>query len=264
MVDAGTIAAQPILPPVTNVDADGPFTTASILTTGPGGNSGVFYPTELGKDGLRHPIFVWGCGGGSQPSSYADHMKRIASHGFVAIAVVSNIGDDGDVLKANLDWLLAENERSGSIFQGKLDPSRIAAGGHSIGSVNTFLFASDPRVLTTLYVAGGSLDDVNDPNAPTTGMGGKALTRPAAFISAETDIFGNVEKLEADYAAATAPVYFTKITGADHVSAARDGLPVIVAWLRWQLGGESERREMFLDPAGELRTGKYQSKVKNW
>jgi len=249
--DAG--AAAPGLPPVTRVDGDGPFATSQDLASGPRGDSGLFYPTELGRDGLKHPIFVWGCGGGSDPSAYAEHMNRVASHGFVAIAAVSMIGDDDGVLSANLDWLLAENERPDSMLFGKLDPTKVAAGGHSIGSVNAFLFADDPRLTTTLHVAGSSLDDVHDPFATTTGLGGKALVHPTALISAETDVFGNVEKLEADYAAATAPVFLTRIGGADHVSATRDGLPLIVAWLRWQLGGETERSGMFLDPAGDSR-----------
>ena len=151
-------------------------------------------------------------------------MSRIASHGFVAIAAVSMVGDDDDVLSANLDWLLAENARPGSMLFGKLDATKVAAGGHSIGAVNAFLFADDPRLTTTLHV----------------------------------------EKLEADYAAATAPVFLTRITGADHVSATRDGLPMIVAWLRWQLGGETERGAMFLDAAGEFRNAPYVSESKNW
>lgn len=257
-------AAAPRLPPADSVDADGVFATSQDLSTGPRGNSGLFYPTELGKDGLLHPIFVWGCGGGSQPSSYAEHLNRIASHGFVAIATASAIGDDGDVLRANLDWLLAENERPESMFHGKLDAASIGAGGHSIGSVNTFLMADDPRLRTTIHVAGGSLDDVNDPFAPTSGMGGMGLVHPTALICSQSDVFGNVEKTEQDYAATTAPVFFTVITGADHLNAAREGLPAIVAWLRWHLGGETERSSMFLDAVGEFRTGKFVSQSKNW
>lgn len=265
--DAGMDGAPtptPVLPPVDRVDADGPFETRQELSAGPDGSGGLFYPVDLGRDGLRHPIFVWGCGGGSRPASYATHLNRIASHGFVVIAAVSNIGDDANVLRAHMEWLLAENGRAGSAFEGKLDPDRIGAGGHSIGSVNTFLFGPDPRLRTTIHVAGGSLDDVNDPFAATSGRGGKGLVHPAAFICGETDTFNNVEKTEKDFAAAIAPVFFTVMTGSDHINAARDGLPVIVAWLRWQLGDEVDRRDMFLAPDGEFRTGRYVSQSKNW
>lgn len=251
--DAGS--ARP-LPPVSSVDTDGPFKTQQTLTGGPKKASGVFRPVELGKDGLRHPIFLFGCGGSSKPSNYVDHMNRLASHGFVAVAEVSLIDGNGVTLEASLDWIIAENARPDSEFYQKLDTSRIAMGGHSIGSVNTFSVANDPRLLTTIHIAGGSLDNM--------GTDAKKLTHPTAFIYSESDTFGNVEKAEADYKVTTAPVFFTIMSGVDHIAAARQGLPAVVAWLRWHLGGETERRAMFLDPTGEFCRGKFVSRSKNW
>lgn len=251
--DAGS---QRPLPPVSSVESDGPFKTQQTLMGGPKKASGVFRPVELGKDGLRHPIFLFGCGGSSKPSNYVDHMNRIASHGFVAIAEVSLIDGNGVTLKASLDWIVAENARPDSEFYQKLDTSRIAMGGHSIGSVNTFSVANDPRLLTTIHIAGGSLDNM--------GSDAAKLTQPTAFIYSESDSFGNVEKAEADYKVTTAPVFFTIMSGVDHIAAARQGLPAVVAWLRWHLAGETERRAMFLDPKGEFCTGKFVSRNKNW
>jgi hypothetical protein len=90
------------------------------------------------------------------------------------------------------------------------------------------------------------------------------LTHPTAFIYSESDSFGNVEKAEADYKVTTAPVFFTIMSGVDHIAAARQGLPAVVAWLRWHLAGETERRATFLDPKGEFCTGKFVSRSKNW
>jgi hypothetical protein len=207
---------------------------------------------------------VWGCGGTATPSSYTNELKRIASHGFVVIAEVSNIGDNGQPLLAAADWIVAENARQGSELFGMLDTTRLALGGHSIGSVNSFLAGVDKRWTTTVHVAGGSLDNVNDPNAPTTGMGGKNLIHPTAYVCAESDVFGNDEKTQKDYDNTTVPVFFTIIAGADHVGATMAGLPVIIAWLRWQLAGEAEWRSSFLDPQGQFCTGKYMSHSKNW
>jgi hypothetical protein len=262
---SGTTAAAAVqLPSVTSVDMAGPFQTTQNMAGGPRGQSGLFYPSTLGEGGLEHPIFLWGCGGGAQPATYAAQLTRIASHGFVVVAEVSMIGDDGDVLRASLDWIIAENARADGPFFETLDVARIAAGGHSIGSVNAFMMADDPRLTTSVHVAGGSLDDVRDISAPTTGMGGERLTHPAAFICSESDVFGNVEKTERDYEKTRVPVFFTVMSGVDHVAAASEGLSAIVAWLRWQLGGEEQRRPMFLDPMGEFNTGKYVSRAKNW
>jgi hypothetical protein len=255
---------SPRLPPVMSIEADGGFTTTQDLGSGPRGASGLFYPTPLGEGGLLHPILLWGCGGTTQPSTYAMHMNRVASHGFVAISEVSEIGNNGQILLEALDWLLAENERQDSVLYHHLDTTKIAAGGHSIGSANTFFIAADPRLTTTIHIAGGSLDDVNDPFAPTTGMGGKKLVHPAAFICSESDTFGNVEKTEQDYANTSVPVFFTVMSGTEHLGAATEGLAAMVAWLRWQLGGDTDRSRMFLDPMGEFRTGRYVSKIKNW
>jgi hypothetical protein len=255
---------SPRLPPAMSVDAAGGFITTQDLASGPRGASGLFHPTELGEGGLLHPIVLWGCGGTTQPATYAMHMNRLASHGFVAIAEVSEIGNNGEILLEALDWLLSENERPDSVLYQHLDTTKIAAGGHSIGSANTFFIAADPRLTTTVHIAGGSLDDVNDPFAPTTGMGGKKLVHPAAFICSESDTFGNVEKTEQDYANTSVPVFFTVMRGTEHNGAATEGLAATVAWLRWQLGGDIDRSRMFLDPMGEFRTGRYVSQIKNW
>ena len=258
LADAGP--ARPLIA----VDADGPFGTTEDLASGPRRRSGLFRPTELGREGLRHPVLVWGCGGGSTPRSYSDLLRRVASHGFVVIAEVSEIGDNGAPLTAALDWLEAENARPQGLFAGKLDTRMAALGGHSIGSVNAFLVAPSPRWVTSIHVAGGSLDNLRDPRAPTTGKGGKALVHPTALICSERDSFGNVEKTQKDYDQTQAPVYFTIMAGTEHVGAAREGLPVIIAWLRWQLMGETQRRGMFLDAQGVFASGRYKTRTKNW
>lgn len=277
--DADTDAATPTLalqasdagtPPVAEdaplvaVDVDGPFKTTEDFSSGPRGRSGVVRPASLGDGATKFPVFVWGCGGGSNPRSYQMHLRRIASHGIVVIAEVSEIGDNGAPLLAAHDWLKAENDRAQSPFYQKLDLARSALGGHSIGSVNAFVVAPDPRWVTSIHVAGGSLDNPRNVRAPTTGKGGKGLVHPAAFICSESDSFGNVEKTQKDYDQATAPVFFTIMKGTDHVAAAREGLPAMVAWLRWHLVGETARRAQFLEPTGVFRSGKWSSRVKNW
>src|SRR5262249_35920213 len=78
--DASTGAGMGTLPPVMSVDMDGPF--AVTIDVNAGANSWVFRPMELGKGGVKHPIFVWGTGATSVPMQYTDHFTRVASHGF--------------------------------------------------------------------------------------------------------------------------------------------------------------------------------------
>jgi predicted dienelactone hydrolase len=242
---------------------DGPFAVTIDMNSGPSMASWVAHPTQLGQNGLLHPIFTWGCGGGSQPSQYKDHLTRIASHGFVVEAHVST-GAATD-FKAPVDWLISENSRMGSQFYQKLNIMKIAAGGHSEGSISTYAFeATDKRLTTTIHVAGGSFD----------GNGYMSMHTPVALIDGDQDTLA-LTNTETDYMKATVPAFLTVMTGVDHIYAAREGLPVIVAWLRWWLGDETQRKSMFVGPNCDFCNGTYttdppesggmfKSQSKNW
>jgi len=252
------------LPPVTSVFDMGPFMVTIDMNAGPNSGGWVAHPTTLGQNGLKHPIFTWGCGGGSQPSQYQDHLNFIASHGFVVEAHVST--GDGTDSKAAVDWLIAQNSDSTSQYYQKLDITKIAAGGHSEGSITTYAFeATDMRLTTTIHVAGGSFD----------GNGYMDLHTPVCFIDGDQDTLA-LANTQTDYMKATVPAFLTVMTGVDHIYAAREGLPVIVGWLRWHLGGETQRKSMFVGSNCDFCNGMYtttsppqsggafQSQSKNW
>lgn len=237
--------------PDADVDADGPF-QVTVDEMG-GGNTWVFHPTELGKDGLEHPIFVWGTGATSVPSQYMDHFTRMASHGFVIIS--PNTGSVNAMLLGQaLDWILAENDRMGSTYYQKLDPTNVAMGGHSLGSVSTFdREAMETRLKTTIHIAGGSFD----------GAGSSKVKTPTAYICGETDFART--NCETDFAmVGTQRTFFSILTGIDHVGAARAALPGMIAWLRWHLAGEVEREQDFTCPGGSFCQDIWVSENKNW
>ncbi|RFA27190.1 hypothetical protein CAI21_15180 [Alkalilimnicola ehrlichii] len=240
-----------ILPPVERVDADGPFQTTIERNTGPSRSGWVVRPTNLGEHDIQHPVFIWGPGAGTRPSSYEDHLRRIASHGFVVYSEVST--NTGREMTAAIDWLIAEDARSSSPYFQKLDTTRIAAGGHSRGSIASFAIGSDPRLSTTIHVAGGSFD----------GRGSANLHKPAAYICGANDRMAT-SNCRRDYTNTQVPVWFTVMRGSDHMGAARDGLPIIVAWLRWHLAGETERSSMFLDRNCDFCGFGYDTQHKNW
>jgi hypothetical protein len=239
------------LPPVDRIDVNGPFLTTQHRNVGPGGDAWVVHPTNLGANGLNHPVFVWGPGAGTGPSNYDFFLDRLASHGFVVYSEVST--GNGSEIEDAIDWLIAENSRPGSRYYQQLDTSKIAIGGHSRGSLSAFGVADDPRLTTTVHVAGGSFD----------GNGPDNLRKPTIYIAGENDSLatGNMER---DYANTDVPVFFTIIDNVSHTAAARQGMPAIVAWLRWHLGGENFRRDDFLSPFCDFCTGVYDSTSKNW
>jgi hypothetical protein len=254
--DAGGPASSPSakLPPVQSVAVDGPFATTVDPSAGPGRAALVVRPTNLGADGLRHPLFIWGPGGGTQPRNYETLMRRIASHGFVVYSEVSR-GANGSEMVAAITWLINENKRSGSPYYQKLDESKVGVGGHSYGSNSAMSAASDPRVKAFVHAAGSAFRG-----------SGKArnLKQPAAFVCGEDDPTANVTDCRTDYMQTSSPVFFTIMANEDHLSTPRAGLPLMVAWLRWHLGDESERRSMFIGPNCEFCMGVYTSQSKNW
>lgn len=231
-----------------DTDSEGPYATTQDLSAGPSRDSGLFYPSSGSGP---FPILVFGCGAGTNPDSYVDHGNYIASWGFIVMIETSS--DEGTELIDAIDWLEDQNANRFSVLYQKCNLSKIAAGGHSRGSIGTFAIADDPRLSTTIHVAGGSFD----------GLGYRTLRNPAAYICGEDDTMAT-PNAETDYSRTTVPVFMTIMDGVDHMSAAREGLPAICAWLLWHLSGETQRQADFLNSDGYFQTGMYDSKAKNW
>ncbi len=221
------------LPPVSDVTRPGPYAVTIDQTAGPGNDGWLVYPTNAGQNGVDHPVFIWGPGAGSDPAAYEDMLRQWASHGFVVYSEVSS--SSGDYMVEALDWLEDENVRSGSPLYQDLDLTEVAFGGHSRGSIGTFDVANDPRLKTTVHVAGGSFD----------GNGPSNLRNPALYIGGDADFAtSNVER---DYTNTRVPVWFNILDDTDHIMATRNAQHIITAWLRWHLADEEFRRtENFL------------------
>jgi len=208
----------------------GPFTPMHVEDMGPMGNSWIFFPAELGENGLKHPVFQWGPGAGTGPAEYTDHLNHLASHGFVIICQPSTMsGQDA------LDWILEENEKSGSMFYQKLDPMKVGRGGHSMGSFQTFSEAADPRL--TLYVlvcGGGGGASAAQIHAPTIILGGDSDFATSGYNQ--------------DFERITKPVVFLIKSGTDHIACARNNLAPWTAFMRWHwYGEEAKYKAGFLD-----------------
>ncbi len=231
-----------------DTESMGSYRTTKNLSSGPKGDSGLFYPNDTGP----FPVFLWGCGAALRPRYYTDELNHIASWGFIVIGEVSS--GDGDELVAALDWLIAQNQDRTSVLYQKVDTSKVAAGGHSLGSITTFAMADDSRLSTTIHVAGGSFD----------GKGPRNLRNPAAYINGSDDSLGATDNAAKDYNNTTVPVFWGVMAKETHMTATPAGTPAITAWLLWHLKGETQRQADFLNSNGEFQTGSWDSKVKNW
>ena len=194
---------------------------------------------ELGKDGMKHPVFQWGPGAGTGPAEYLDHLNLLASHGFVIISQASTQSGKGA-----LDWILAENEKEGSMWSGKLDPMRVGRGGHSMGALQSMSEADDDRLILYVLVCGGAGG----------GGGADAIDNPAIFLGGEG--LGDTTNFEPDYAEVTGPAVFIRHKDTDHIYCARDNLGPWVAFMRWNFCGEDKWKKEF-EPGGYYCMGEW-------
>jgi hypothetical protein len=80
-----------------------------IERTGHDGGGILSYPKRLSAD-KKHAVVVWGPGGGTEPGAYGGMIRRLASHGFVVIALRESPGNTSQG-KPALDWLRKEEQR---------------------------------------------------------------------------------------------------------------------------------------------------------
>ena len=138
----------------------------------------VFYPKALESSDQTWPVIVWANGTCCAPILYTGLLKGLAAKGFVVITNSDVMAANGTSQRGELDYILAENERPGSVFYGKIDPSRLAAVGHSQGGRSVVnACADDPRFGCAVSIAG----------SPYT-KEAKRLSTPTLFLTGSSDL----------------------------------------------------------------------------
>jgi dienelactone hydrolase len=135
--EGGSDSATPSL------EAPGPYAVTSVTLPKTSSHAAVrvYYPSES----LSKPfgLFVF-CPGFLGPSwAYAGIGNRIASHGFVVAEMDTQLLTNGSPARgaqmiAVRQDVVAQASTAGSALFGKLDPQRVAFGGHSAGGAGTF------------------------------------------------------------------------------------------------------------------------------
>jgi hypothetical protein len=223
-------------PKPSDLGADGPFMARTVQNSGPSNGYTLYFPQDLGRDGLKHPFITWGNGATTTPPLFA-LLPRLATHGFVIIAS-NNAFVTAAELKAGLDWLGTENARMDSMFYQKLDPNEVASMGYSLGSLGTFEIAADPRLKTTVHISGGAMNKSVVPN----------LKNPAAFICGDESDIAHANCVT-DFEMAKVPVFFAVFPG-EHLGILGSHTAQIskltTAWLRWRLMHDTSLDSMFV------------------
>ncbi|MDD9350304.1 alpha/beta hydrolase [Mumia sp.] len=123
----------------------GPYATTSTSVSGVAvsgfGGGRIYYPTTT-SDGTFGGV-VLAPGFTAYASTYAGLAERVASHGFVVFAIDTNSTGDfppsrGDQMLRALDYLVQN-----SSVRSRVDASRLAVAGHSMGGGGTLEAAND-------------------------------------------------------------------------------------------------------------------------
>ena len=236
----------------------------------------VYRPKDLGGlGGLKLGVVAWGNGGCSDDgASSRFHLLELASHGYLVLAsgrILSGPGapepaprpapTPGQIpaprtqvsdLTDAVNWALAENQRSGSPYFGRIDPAQIAYSGWSCGGVQALQVAKDPRVKTLVIHNSGVL------NSGPTNMTGvsvgkevlQTLHTPTIYIlggpkdiAYENGMDDFKRITQVPVAVANLPVGHGGTYNEPNGGAAAS---VAVSWLDWQLRGDAQAGKRFV------------------
>ena len=111
----------------------------------------LYYPTNLGANGFKHPILTGGNGTAAKPVQYAYLLKHLASWGFVIVATEDENSGLGQTILDGANFMINANGNSASIFYQKLNVAEIGALGHSQGATGA---------INALIKSGGSIKTV--------------------------------------------------------------------------------------------------------
>src|SRR5579864_6528645 len=265
----------PNMPYVTPDTPQGTGPYKAIMATDPGAPEFViYYPANLAALGAKKlPILVWGNGSCAYAGNhFRNFLTEIASHGYLAVAggamgpasgetitMASNnpIRKPGDpptpprpvdpsrprvtveLLTKGIDWAVAENHRTGSKFNNRLDTAGVAVMGQSCGAGLAASFGPDKRIKTIGVWSGGNKtlrDKITVPVLYITGDVKYDVAYPAGL-----DDFENLTK---------PPIFYAWRENMTHLGTYRqfnggELAPVATAWLDWQLKNDETAAKMF-------------------
>lgn len=116
----------------------------------------VWYPTEMERTSNTYPLVVMANGTGVKASKYEAIFMHLASWGFIVIGNEDENSWDGVSSSESLNLMLDLNQKSTSLFYGKVDIENIGIAGHSqggVGAINAVTSQDNGGYYKTIYTA---------------------------------------------------------------------------------------------------------------
>lgn len=226
-------------------------------TDGSGNAYDLFYPTQLGANGFKHPILTWGNGTNAVPGQYTGVLDQLASWGFVIIASTSEATGTGNEMLAGAQDMVSLNNNPSSIFYNKLNVSEVGALGHSQGAGGSVratlnsggLIKTDVPICLPAQIWISTPADAYNP---------AQLTVPVLFLGGSNDwLIASPGTLQGYYNEVPGAAALLVLNGADHNTIQGSGgryLGYLTAWLMYQLQGDQYARGAFVGSPPEANT----------
>lgn len=226
-----------------------------------------YYPADyISAVAAEFPILIWGNGAcRNDGKNFSKTLKKVASHGFVVIAVgyFTPREDAGRTTGAQMieamDWISGPTALPDGLA-GKINYEKIGVMGQSCGGLMTLEASSDPRVHTIGVINSGAFIPGSAPAMSLSSFTKEDLTKvhsPALYINGgPTDVA--YENANDDFERLTQiPLFYGVMEGAGHFATHRHRnggrfAEVITAWLEWQLKDDEHAGAWFVGPACEL------------
>jgi hypothetical protein len=248
-------------------------------------NHVIYRPADLTPFGTEKlGVLVWGNGGcAADGAGGRFHLAEIASHGYLAIAAGSILSGPGapprppgdampaapalgpnglplhipppatkaELLTQGIDWALAENQRKGSPYFGRINPQWIAVSGWSCGGLQALEVAADPRVRTVLIHSSGVFADGNPiPGITITKAALQKLHTPIIYILGGPSDIAYSNGMDDFNRINSVPVVVANLdVGHGGTFLDPNGgreASVAVSWLDWQLKGDARAAQRFV------------------
>jgi pimeloyl-ACP methyl ester carboxylesterase len=214
----------------------------------------VVHPADLGAGGARHPIVTWGNGSNAGPDRYTGVMRHLASWGFVVIASTSTTTASGTEMLQAARHLVAENDDPASRFAGTLDPTRVAAAGHSQGAGGAARATLASHGLIRTVVPINPPDPFWIPDADEVDV--SLVTVPVLLLGGVLDtLISPPRTLTGYYNRIPGAAVRASLRAADHNTIQDTGggyLGYLTAWLRYQLSDDAGAGAAFRGAQPEL------------
>ena len=225
-------------------------TVSSFSATGFGGGT-IYYPTTT-ADGTFGALAI-SPGFTASQSSIAWMGPRIASQGFVVITIDTNSRFDqpasrGTQLLAALDYLTQR-----SSVRSRIDPTRLAVAGHSMGGGGSLEAASDrPSLQAAIPLQPWNTDKSwTEIRTPTLIIGAQNDT--VASVTTHSEPFYNSIPAEAEKA-------YMELRGASHFVSNTSNTPTarqMIAWLKRYVDNDTRYEQFICPPPGGTAISEY-------